>query len=94
MEGRRIFNEQVAKHSGVHIIGILSAKNGDFMLSNGAYVHIDYYCGVPFENAGHNINILFCIGTIERIHWPAAENVAKRTVRGLKFIVTIKKTWV
>ena len=33
---------QIAKHLGAHVTGISSAKNREFVLQNGADVHIDY----------------------------------------------------
>ena len=33
---------QIAKHFGAHVIGISSAKNKEFVLQNGADIHIDY----------------------------------------------------
>ena len=33
---------QIAKHLGAHVIGISSAKNKEFVLQNGADIHIDY----------------------------------------------------
>ena len=33
---------QIAKHFGAYVIGISSAKNKEFVLQNGADIHIDY----------------------------------------------------
>ena len=33
---------QIAKHFGAHVIGTSSAKNKEFVLQNGADIHIDY----------------------------------------------------
>ncbi len=48
---------QIAKHFGAHVIGTSSAKNKEFVLQNGADVHIDY-ATEKFQEMVSDVDIL------------------------------------